>query len=502
MSTDLPPPKPPKLSKLAHREILKEILQREEKLSQRKVASKPSEADLASANLLLAAMFPQQREFFFESLSEGRLRVARCTRRAGKTTGAAIKLLVGLLLAPRSVGLYVAKSTTVVRDQIWPELKRLAAEYDLPFEFNETQLRMQHKRSTGRAIFRGASDMSQIEKLRGLKLIVAILDESGTFGAEMEKLVASVITPSLRDQGGELLLIGTPGYFPEGLFYEASEGLRKNWIRRRWTMQDNPFLNAQAKSYTAIMAEEGLTETDPVFVREWKGEYCLNTKVQMFEYDPARNGYQISAPSNLQVWLGVDFGWTDETAIVALGWSPNSRKTWVLESWAAPEQTSDMVAEQIIRFKAKYAPTRIVGDTGGYGKGPAMALWTDYGIYVEQAKKLEKLNHVEFLNSAFRRGDVMVPISDGLNSELPKVLWAENKKDAHNKAKDNRAHALLYVWRAVNDLAGKTTIVKGFEALEETAGWPEEELRSKLGLDTAPENLAWFLKDIQHAVRR
>lgn len=501
-ASDLPP-KPPKsppkpLSKLAEREILKELLQREESLSQRQVASQPTAADLENAKTLLRKeMFTENRDFFFDARSEGRFRVARCTRRAAKTTGAAIKLLITLLLNPRSVSLYVAKSTTLVRDQIWPELKRIAAEYDLPFEFNETQLRMQHKRSTGRAIFRGASDTSQIDKLRGLKLLVAILDESGHFGAEMEQLVMSVISPGLRDQGGELLLIGTPGYFPEGLFYEASEGLRKNWVRRRWTLQANPFLLPEAKDLRLIREQDGLTEEDPIYIREWLGKYCLNTKVQMFEYDPSRNGYRGNIPRGLVTWLGIDFGWTDETAIVALQWSPTTRKMWAVESWAASEQTSDQVAEKLIEFKRKYAPARIVGDTGGYGKGPAEQIWRDYGIYIEQAKKLEKLNHVEFMNSAFRRADLLVNLDDGLSYELPRVLWAEDKKGAHNKAKDNRAHALLYVWRAANDIAGKTAIVKGAFDRQETLGWPEDVLMDKLGnVNDDDSNLAWFLRDI------
>lgn len=491
----------PKLSKMAEREILKELLQREERLSSRKVASKPSEGDLEKAKQLLKAMFLQQRDFFFDSASEGRLRVGCCTRRSGKTTGAALKFLINLVLNPRSLALYVAKSTTLIRETIWPELKTLVAEYDLPFEFHETQLRMGHTRSTGRVIFRGASDTSQLDKLRGLgvggNFNLAILDESGHFGAEMEKLVSSVISPSLRDCNGELLLIGTPGYYPEGLFYEASQGLRPNWVKRRWTLQDNPFLKPRAKNLKAIQEDERLTPDDPIFVREYLGEYCLNTKVQMFEYDPARNSFQGLPPVGLTYYLGVDFGWVDETAIVALGWCPTSRQMYAVESWAASEQTADMVAGKLVDFQRKYLPKRIIGDTGGYGKGIAMPIWQDYGIFIEQAQKLEKLNHVSFMNAAFRRGDLFVKLGDPLSAELPKVLWAENKKDAHNRAKDNRSMALLYSWRAANDIAGKTALLKKLTDLPETQGWPEDELLAKLGIDNnSPTNIDWFLKDI------
>lgn len=473
------------------RAALKELLRREEVLAGQKMASKPTEQDRQKAQELLEAMFSQQRAFFFYEDPSKRRRVARCTRRAGKTTGAGIKILVTLLLNPRSVSLYVAKTTTVIRDTIWPELKRLVAEYDLPFEFNETNLRMSHKRSSGRAIFRGASDTAQIEKLRGLKLMLAILDESGTFGAEMEKLVVSVIGPSLRDQGGELLLIGTPGYFPEGLFYEASEGLRENWVRMRWTLVDNPFLSPEAKDFKTIMEEEGLTEADPIFIREWKGEYCLNTSVQMFQYDPAINSYVGPPPDGLTWYLGVDFGWTDANAVVALGFSLFSPEVYIQESWDAAKQTSDQVAQVLRKFIDTYRPKRIIGDTYGLGAQTAGELWVDHRIHVEQAEKHEKLKHIEFVNSAFRRGHIMVNRSTGLHVELPRVLWNEKKTDAHNKAKDNLAFAMVYAWRQATYLAGKSATQKPLSATPGLEGWPEDELAAKLGLQNSPEVPWW-----------
>lgn len=502
------------LTKRQEREILKELLEREAKLESRKVASKPSEGDLAKANQLVERLFKQQVDFFFTSRAEGRFRVAQGTRRMGKTTGAAIKILVTLLRSPRCICLYVAKSTSVVRDQIWPELQQLIAEHDLPFDMHDTQLRIRHKRSTGRAIFRGASDAANIEKMRGLGVggpfLLAILDESGSFGEHLENAVRSVISPGLRDYGGELLLIGTPPYFPAGLFYEAYTGTRdifKHWVRRFWTLQDNVKLSKEARDYKLIMLEEGLTWDDPIMVREWRGIQCINTNTQMFEYDPARNGFipndgeggrEPLPPCGLTYWLGVDFGWTDETAIVALGWNPTTRKMWAVESWAAPGQTADDTAAKLVEFQRKYRPARIVGDTGGYGKGVAMPIWQDYGIFIEQAQKMEKLNHIEFMNSAFRRSDLMVNANDALSRELPLVLWAEGRKDAHNRAKDNRSMALLYVWRVANDIAGKTALTKSAYTQELADGWPEEELRAKLQLSQSSrdDDADWYLGEI------
>lgn len=513
MSSLTPPPRTPKLSPLAEREVLKELARREEALSQRKVASLPNEAELEAIRKLLApanpvartGLLPQQLDFFFDSYEDGknRLRVARCTRRAGKTTGAAIKILVTIMRNPRAMCLYVAKSTTIVKDQIWPELHRIVAEYDLPFAFHETELRMYHTRSTGRAIFRGAGDMTNISKLRGLGIggnfVLAILDESGHFGAGTEALVVGGIGPGLRDRGGEMLLIGTPGDYPEGLFYAASEGLLPNWLRRRWTLQDNTFLDAHAKDPQVIMDEEGLTADDPLYIREYLGEYALNLKTMMFAFDPKVNTYDGARTANHEVYLGLDFGWTDETAIVALAWSKYTRDMYVLESWAASQQTSDDVAVHLSQFIAKYAPSRILGDPGG--AATIGAIWKDYKIFIEGAKKMEKLQHVEFMNAAFRKKELWVAAKDPLCQELPRILWNETKTDAHNKAKDNRAFACLYAWRAAKDQAGKLKETISLNARlsgQVGADWPEAELRAKLGVsaEDSPSAVDWFLRPL------
>lgn len=489
------------LSELHKRSILRELAERERRAASRGVAAVPTEAALEAAAVLKAKLFPQQMAFFFDK--RGRFRVARCTRRAGKSTGDAIKILITLLCQPRAVCLYVAQTSSTAREVLWPVLKELVADYDLPFHFSETHLRLEHTASSGKALLKGADTVKDIEKLRGLKLKLAIIDESGALGANMEDLVMSVIGPSLRDEAGELLLNGTPGYFPAGLFYEASEGLRLNWVRHEWSLQDNPYLSAEAKDLDLICLEEGLTRDSPRFIREYLGKYAINTATQMFAFDPAAHTFECSGPQasplkeKALTWmLGVDFGWTDETAIVAIGYSPWDSRVWVAESWSAPQQTSDDVAHQLQRFIAVYKPKRIVGDLGGGGgKATSGQIWQDYAIYIEPAEKTEKLRHIEFINAAFMRGDLLIARNSELAKELPYVLWNEKKTDAHGRAKDNQAMAMVYAWRQCQNLAGKRKKPAGFVDNDIHS---QDKVKKKMFDDAFAEleapALAWFLK--------
>ena len=487
-----------KLSEIQQRAVLRELAAREQRVAQQGVAAVATEAELEAANLLEGKLFPQQHAFFFDTSS--RLRVACCTRRAGKSTGDAIKILVTLLRSPRAVCLYIAQTSSTAREVLWPVLKELVADFDLPFNFSETHLRLEHKRSSGKLLLRGADTVKDVEKLRGLKLKAAIIDESGTFGAQMEDLVLSVIGPALRDENGELLLNGTPGYYPAGLFYETSSKMRKGWAVHRWSLVDNPFLSETAKSLDIISEEEGLTKDDPRFIREYMGQYAINTKTQAFAFDPAVNTYTEEPPHGLTWYLGVDFGWTDETAIVAIGFKPNDSRIWVGDTWSAPQQTSDDVAAHLKEFQAKYSPKRIVGDLGGGGgKATAEQIWRDYQIYIEAAEKTEKLRHIEFVNSAFRRKDLLIPRGSKLADELYKVLWNEAKTDFHNKAKDNLSMAMVYAWRQAANVAGRTKArPSGAAALESLKGAIDPQRYDEILLEAGdpPEALHWFLKPV------
>ena len=133
-----------KLSEIQQRAVLRELAAREQRVAQQGVAAVATEAELEAANLLEGKLFPQQHAFFFDTSS--RLRVACCTRRAGKSTGDAIKILVTLLRSPRAVCLYIAQTSSTAREVLWPVLKELVADFDLPFNFSETHLRLEHKR--------------------------------------------------------------------------------------------------------------------------------------------------------------------------------------------------------------------------------------------------------------------------------------------------------------------------------------------------------------------
>ena len=414
---------------------------------------KPTQRERKLARELRGTWFAPQARFF---QSTARRRVGFCTRRAGKTLGTAIWFLENMLEHPGSLNLYIAQTAGAARVYMWRELKKLVNHYDLPFRFNETNLYMQHKRGEGLLLLKGADKADEIEKLRGPKWSRVCLDEAQLFGAWMENLINEVLGAALRDEAGHLIMTGTAGKKKEGIFYEASHGLRKRrsgepvYELHRWSLQDNPFLSAEAKDEELIIDEEGYSgPEDPRFQREYRGEWVVGDSERMFAFDEKLNTYDGPIPGghDWKTGHGCDFGWHDQTAFVTGVWCRTSPVFYVPESWGRSHQYTDDVAARAMELQAKYGSKVYVGDTGGYGKNVCVHLARDYGINVLQAHKREKFDHIAFFNSALRRGHVKIKRGDRLCKQLQEVAWNENRTDAANHSRDDLCFALLYIWR-------------------------------------------------------
>jgi hypothetical protein len=458
-----------RLNDVERRAIQAEFLRRERAKQSRVARYDPTQRELDLAKQLKSQWFPQQRDFFE---SPARRKVAFCTRRAGKTRGLAIKYLSSLLENPTSLHFYAAQTSGAAKLFLWPDLKRLIEEYDLPFKPNETDLTIKHLRGLGMIVLKGADKEDEIQKYRGAKWMFAAIDEAQSIGPFIEKLVSEVLGASLRDQMGTLVLTGTAGMIKAGLFYEACHELRRRksdkmpvYELHKWSLQDNPFLPEDAKNEDLIIDDEGFSGVDdPRFLREFRGIWAVGETERMFSgFSEERNVFDgpLPAEHDWRYVLGCDFGWHDESAMCVLAWSRTCSVVHVCEGWGKSQLFTDQIADQIMNFRQEYGATRYVGDTGGYGKAIVMHLQRDYGINVEQAQKREKLDHIAFINSAFKRGDVKLHKTKcaRLIQQLQEVAWNDSKTNAGAHERDDLAFAMVYGWRACKSSgAGRETL--------------------------------------------
>jgi len=464
-------------SSITARAIDQEIVRRARAREKRKAEYEPTPRELDLAEKIKALWFPEQRAFF---TSKARRRVAFCTRRAGKTIGTAIWFLVSMLENPTSLHLYIAQTASISKLYLWPELQRLIHEFDLPFEVNQNDLVIRHKRGLGSLTLKGADNAKQIENLRGPHWKKVALDEASLFGAYIEELVMEVLGAALRDTNGELILTGTAGKHKRGLFYEACHELRRRksdgrpvYELHRWSLQDNPHLPPDAKNEDLIIDDEGFSGVDdPRFLREFRGVWAVGDSERMFAgFSEERNVYEGDLPPNHQ-WrflLGCDFGWHDESAMCVVAWARTHPCIYIPEIWGKSRLYTDEIAARMLELKGKYGLYSFVGDTGGYGKNVVVHLQRDYQICVNQAQKKEKLDHIGFINSAFQRGDVKIHKHNAkrLVVQLHEVCWNESKTNAGNHERDDLAFAMVYGWREAKS-SGAGRDVRNIEAEVDT----------------------------------
>ncbi len=395
--------------------------------------------------------------------SRAKRKVARCSRRAGKTTGVAIGLLEHALQPPYANQIYVTISLKNAKRLVWPTVKRLNDHFKLGGVPNETEgfVKFPHLPNEPHIFLGGAKDKSEIDKLRGYEggAKRAIIDEAQSMRTSLlQELVDDVIEPALFDYDGELDVIGTPGAVKSGYFYDIDVGHhRKGWEHFMWTLRDNEFLQKKSgKHPDQILAElrerRAWSEDHPTYVREYLGLWKDDPDALVLHYLAQRNHYEVLPPLQHYV-LGVDIGHDDADAIAVLGWADREPDLYIVEEYLKRGATVSDLAERIEALRKVYNPMRIVADFGGLGKKIGDEMVRRWGIPVEAAEKQRKLEHVALLDDALRTGRLRARVGSAFAEDCALVQWdADSRARGVLKIADEPhsdiVDAVLYGYRA------------------------------------------------------
>ena len=396
-------------------------------------------------------------------------KTAKCGRRAGKSHGAAAAYLIEEALKyPESLCVYIALSRKAARRILWPILKKFNRQYKIGASTNELELEMTFPNGS-QIWLTGATDSSDIDKLRGNAYRIVIIDECASFGSFFHSLIEDVVEPALADYDGTLCLIGTPGAACAGFFYDATTGRMPGWSNHEWTILDNPkFPRWAGKKNWRRLAEQWLRgmrevkawpESYPTFQREWLAQWIHDETWLVYRYAPDRNTYE-SIPIGKD-WirvLGVDLGLDDASAFVVLAYLPTDRTVYLIDDFSKSGMSIDEIAGKIKFFQQKYHCLRIVMDTAGLGKSIAFEIRKRYSLAIEPAEKKEKLAYIELLNSDLLLGRFKVHGDSEWASEATILQWDEDRKKEDVRFKNHVTDAALYAWRECQHFASREPV--------------------------------------------
>jgi len=451
--------------------------------------------DRAAAEKILDSLFTQQRQVIEDPAQR---KAALCPRRAGKSWCAiAYAFYVGLS-KPGSTVTIVLLTLKHCRRIYWRTLQKFIYQYGLKVHLHHTELRATFENGSV-LYFNGAETRAEIEKLRGDSYDLVIIDECKSFSpAILNELMEEAVEPALDDRDGSLLLIGTPGNILAGAFFEATHpqyrdqyeapisrsysdpdpwfeqnDIEPQWSRHQWGRQDNEFLPKLWQQALARKKRNKWADDNPIWLREYLGQWVADESIYVYDYaslvhskrdtvtwKPAptkENPLGLPEGHEWRFLLGIDYGFSDETALCVGAYSLTSEVLYHCWEWKASHQTTDVLATKIAQAQVLFGSfDAMVADTGG--KQISEDLNKLYGTHIINAEKRDKNDYIELLNADFHRGYVKIMAGSDLGREMECLQWdlADEKKEQlirtgrlkeHYAFPNHLCDAFLYLWR-------------------------------------------------------
>jgi hypothetical protein len=421
--------------------------------------------DHLKPEVALIGLHPKQRALI---LDPARKKAAHPGRRAGKTHGVVAYCVHEGLRHPRSMIPYVAITKDHARRLAWPVLREMDKRLRLGIEFNDTLLRA--KLVNGSTIWlTGADKPKEVEKLRGDKYPLVIIDEMGAMGSFVRYLVEDVLKYALIDLDGTVALTGTPPPGCHGYFKDVCTGKVRSWSVHHWTIFDNPKFPlwagrkdwqryAREVWYPQFCEEEGYeSEDNPSLLRELYGRFVHDAEGLVYRYLDGRNDHSGALPSGQYYHvIGMDIGSDSPSALVCWAFEPRAHGAlYQVDEDGGSGLTIAQLADKLAAMHRRWEPIDTVADFGALGGMIVEEMSQRHGLPISPAEKAHKQDMIELMNSDLHEGRIHVWPDGQLAEEWRHHQWEyepderkiRDKKRIEGATPNHYADAGLYAWR-------------------------------------------------------
>lgn len=407
---------------------------------------------------LLKQLFDKQREVFLDNFD--RKMSIMCSRRAGKTE-LNPRMMIKACATPGTPCLYVNLTFTNAIRQCFDNCLSIAKAIEMPVTRSSKNDGFIEFANGSSIVFRGNSNRSEADKIRGYKYRLVVIDEAG-HQVNMEYLIEEVIQPLLMDfEDSVLVLTGTPPR-RKGTFFENTF-LSKDWKQYHWTMLDNPFIKNAEQEIENIAKAKGLTVDSPFIQREYYGLISYDTEAQVFK---GFQTYKDMVPADFvptHIYEGVDYGFADYNGVVVLAANIQTRQAYTIYerkfNKATITQIVDVIREGFEegkRFLIERNPNAELSNVSIYTdtneKSITYEMATTYGLPAYCAYKYNRDMAIAQLAEETRTGRLKVIADSSLQDEFERTLYKRDDQDNITSELDDSFHpdiamALLYASR-------------------------------------------------------
>lgn len=283
----------------------------------------------------------QKQSEFIKSTK--RYKLLNWGRRSGKTFAVGYEIFITLWEKEDGLVSYYAPTRDDARSIAWEDFKDLLA--DITVKVNETLLEITvNNKHGGTSLLRlaGWEAVKNRDKGRGVENDLVILDEAAFFPMFEEKF-DKVIEPTLLTSKGRLIVTSTPNGFNH--FYTLAQRAQEDddWFFSHATSYDNPHNDP-----VELEKLKG-KKTEDSFAQEYMADFRKLEGLVLKEFDRHRHivsdaWIQKLAPVTISKRAGMDFGWTNPTAIVSVTKDTDAVYT-VTSEWYESGKTMDEIAD-------------------------------------------------------------------------------------------------------------------------------------------------------------
>lgn len=413
-------------------------------------------------------LYPHQRRIYNDP---SRFRGVLGTRRAGKTELDAAEVIAQAEAFPGETIPFVGPTLGKARGILWPILDRVKARTGMKLDYAR-QGSVCHTPRGGRIELGGLATIAEVEKGRGQRYPLVVFTESGWIPSKnFERALKETYGPATKDfrtKGGRgILAEGSPSYLPKGYWHDligGNEHKSKLGASVHFlSIDDNLFFGpGEAEAILAEVCEENkCTRDDPWFLREWRGQFCIDavglcyrgwSKVVLPRHTIPLTGYTT---------LGLDLGhdhpcsWVivrmvqrAETVVDRIRVSFHAH---VLEAYEESGCNVHDVARITKEFVQRYHVGNIVGDSGGLGSMVIADLRERFNVAAQPALKAGfKRDRIWFTNSMLAAQTLHIHEGcEPLEEQFMSIPWNDKGTDHHEMVPDHSCDALHYALQDV-----------------------------------------------------
>jgi PBSX family phage terminase large subunit len=367
---------------------------------------------------------------------QSRFKVIRCGRRFGKTIMETSYILEEALLNPDSLYFYIAPTYKQAKMIAWEMFQKHLRNVPkkLVLKVNESELYIVLANHAKISV-KGADNP---DSLRGVGLNGVVMDEYADMKPNVFK---EIIRPALTDKKGWAHFIGTPKGFNHfyDLYQHASS--EEGWAAFHFTSYDNPMLDRG--EIESIKAEE----TEDTFAQEYMAEFRKMEGLVYKEFDRERHTYKDLPQEKqfIEVICGVDFGFTNPTAIMVIG-KDFDNHYWIIDEVYKAGMNSSEIVEKLLNLKSRHHIDLFYPDP----ENPAyIKEIQDAGLPCRDVDKSVELG-IDHVRKLFKSDRIHIGLHcENLIWELERYRYQTNRGDYNEKEKpikkdDHGCDALRY----------------------------------------------------------